>query len=166
MNEQSLAVADDLVVTIAYTVRLADGELIDDSEDSGLLDYLHGHGQIVPGLERVLSGMRVGEETKVIVEPALGYGEWREDAFEEVPRDMFDEDVALSEGMDLLLEDEEGEVYEVWVDEVGEDTVILDFNHPLAGETLHFEVKIVDIRPATAEELAHGHAHGDTAHLN
>jgi len=160
MTQTAQTVTADMVVTLSYTVHTADGEFIDSSEDSGLLDYLHGQGSIVPGLEAALEGMAAGEAKQVTLTPDEGYGEWLEDAFEEAPLTMFG-DEELYEGMQIYLEDEDGEVTEAWVSEINEDSVLLDFNHPLAGEILVFDVTVEAIRPATAEELEHGHAHGE-----
>ncbi|NUQ36953.1 MAG: peptidylprolyl isomerase [Caldilineales bacterium] len=156
----SQTVAADMVVTLSYAVHSADGEFIDSSDDSGPLEYLHGQGGLVPGLEAALTGMAVGESKEVTLAPEDAYGEWEEDAFEEVPLSMFG-DEELYEGMEIYLEDDDGEVTEAWVSEIYENAVLLDFNHPLAGETLVFEVTVEAIRAATAEELEHGHVHGE-----
>lgn len=156
----SQTVAADMVVTLSYAVHSADGEFIDSSDDSGPLEYLHGQGGLVPGLEAALTGMAVGESKEVTLAPEDAYGEWEEDAFEEVPLSMFG-DEELYEGMEIYLEDDDGEVTEAWVSEIYENAVLLDFNHLLAGETLVFEVTVEAIRAATAEELEHGHVHGE-----
>jgi len=158
-------VADGLVVSLEFALKLDDGEEIDRSEADETWDYLHGHDQIIPGLEKALNGMRLGDSKKVKVEPEDGYGDYDPDDMELLPLDAFPEDLELVEGEELVLFDEDaGEVIEAIVAEVNDDGVLLDFNHPLAGETLHFEVKVVGIRPATAEELEHGHAHEDEHH--
>ncbi len=162
MTKQSLVVADDLVVRLDYTLTLSDGEIYDSSEDSGPLEYLQGHGQLIPGLEQALYDMAVDEEKDVVVTPDVGYGEYDPDAVQELPLDMFPPNMELEKGMSIDLYDEDAdEEIEAIIDEVGDDTVTVDFNHPLAGETLNFHVRIVGIRPATPEELDHGHAHVD-----
>lgn len=160
MDGQRLYVDDGMVVRMDYTLCLEDGEEVDSSRSRGPLEFLHGVGQIIPGLEAALYGMRLGEEKQVTVEPIDGYGELNADEFQLVPRASFPDDMTLTRGMRLRMRDaDSGEVFDVMVDEVREDGVMLDFNHPLAGETLIFDVKIVGLRAATSEELAHGHAH-------
>lgn len=159
---EKLTVADNLVVGLDYTLRMDDGEIIDSSEGREPLEYLHGHGQIIPGLEKALYGMTVGEEKAVAVTPADGYGEVDEEEMQLVPHDAFPEDLKLSEGMALQVRDADtGRPMEAYVAEIRQDGVLLDFNHPLAGETLHFQVKIAGLRAATSEELTHGHVHGE-----
>jgi len=162
MTNQSLVVADDLVVRLDYTLTLGGGEVYDSSEESGPLEYLQGHGQLIPGLEQALYDMAVGDEKDVVVTPDLAYGEYDAEAVQELPRDMFPATMELESGMAIDLYDEDAEEeLEATIEDVDKDTVVVNFNHPLAGETLNFHVRIVDIRPATPEELDHGHAHGD-----
>lgn len=159
-----LTVTDGLVVSLDYTLRLDDGEIIDASEQEPL-EFLQGHNQIIPGLERALAGMKVGESKEVVVAATDAYGEEDEDAYQLVERDIFPPDMELEEGMQLRMRDaHSGEAVDVIIAEVNDNNVLLDFNHPLAGEELHFQVKVVGLRPATPEELAHGHAHGDHDH--
>jgi len=159
MSEQ-LKIGDGIVVSLDYTLRLDDGEVIDSSQESEPLEYLHGHGQIIPGLEKALVGLTVGDSKKVTVPSAEAYGDVDMEAFEIVPRSMFPDDMELEEGLELSLRDAEtNEPFDATIAEIRENGVMLDFNHPLAGETLHFEVTIPALRQATAEELAHGHAH-------
>jgi FKBP-type peptidyl-prolyl cis-trans isomerase SlyD len=155
------SVADDMAVGIAYELRLDDEQLLDQAPDGDPLFYLHGRGNIIEGLEDALTGMKVGAETDVVLAPTDGYGEVDEDAFRLVPRDAFPADMQVAEGLEVELNDpdEPGQVYAI-VSELREDGVLMDLNHPLAGETLHFHVKVVAVRPATATELEHGHIHG------
>jgi FKBP-type peptidyl-prolyl cis-trans isomerase SlyD len=154
------SVADNMVVSIEYTLRLDDGQVIDTSEGRDPLTFLQGRGAIISGLEQELYGMTVGEEKQVVVQPAQGYGEPDPDDFQRFPREMFPADLELEDGMGLrLIESDTGRPIEAYVAEVGEEDVLLDFNHPLAGETLFFDVKIADVRQATSEEVSHGHAH-------
>lgn len=162
---EALKVKDGVVVSLDYVLRLDDGEVVDSSEGDEPLQYLHGYGQIIPGLEKALVGLGIGDSKTVSVPAADAYGEVDMDAFELVPRSMFPDDLELEEGLELSLRDvETDEPFDATVAEVRDDEVLLDFNHPLAGETLHFEVRIPAIRPATKEELAHGHAHGGDGH--
>lgn len=159
-----LTVTEGLVVSLEYTLRLDDGEVIDASEEEPL-EFLQGHHQIIPGLERALAGMKVGESKEVIVAAADAYGEDDDEAYQRVERDVFPPDMTLEEGMQLRMrEAQSGEPVDVIIAEVDEDSVLLDFNHPLAGEELHFQVKVVGLRPASPEELAHGHAHDGHDH--
>lgn len=164
MATQKLVVADNIVVGIAYTLRLDDGEVADASPAGEPLLYLQGHGNIIPGLEQALYGLAVGDEKRVAVEPEDGYGEFDDENMHLMPYDAFPDDVEIEEGMDFTLQNEDGEVFEAYVHELTDEGVVLDFNHPLAGETLYFDVKVVSLRAATAEELAHGHVHRADGH--
>jgi len=160
MTDTKLTVADGLVVSLDYSLRLDEGgEVIDSSVGQEPLEFLQGRGQLIPGLERELYGMAVGDEKDVVVAPADGYGDFDPEAFQLVPRDVFPPDMTLTPGMGLHMRDRTGQVFETYVAEVRPDGVLLDFNHPLAGKTLYFNVKIAGLRPATDEELAHGHVH-------
>jgi FKBP-type peptidyl-prolyl cis-trans isomerase SlyD len=160
MTKQSLVVADNMVVQLDYTLTLSDGELYDSSADSGPLEYLQGHGQLISGLEEALYDMAVGDEKDVVVTPDIAYGEYDPDAVQSIPRDVFPQDMALEPGMAIDLYDEDAdEELEATIEDVDDAAVVVNFNHPLAGETLNFHVRIAGIRAATAEELEHGHAH-------
>lgn len=164
MSENELVVADDMVVSLAYVLTV-DGEELDSADASEPLEYLQGHTQIIPGLEKALAGKQVGEKLQVIVEPDEAYGEYDEDEVDTIPLEAFPDDFEPALGDDLQLRDTEtGHVFNATVVELLEDAVKVDFNHPLAGETLTFEVEITGIRPATSEELAHGHVHGPDGH--
>lgn len=156
MTEKELTVADDMVVSLEYTLRLDDDEIIDSSADRGPLQFVQGKGQIIPGLERALHGMAVGAEKDVEVAPADGYGVRDPDASQLLPRDAFPADLNLEPGLGLRMRDPEGRAVVAYVADVRPDGVLLDFNHPLAGETLYFRVKIAALRPATAAELSPG----------
>lgn len=156
-------VADDLAVSIDYKLTV-DGKVIDSSEGEGPLDYLHGHENIIPGLERELTGMKIGEQKNVSVAPEDGYGEVDDGAVLEVPRSEFPDEVPLEIGIELEVTDEEGDMLYATIVKIGDDTVTLDTNHPLAGKTLEFDVTVVDLRQASSEELEHGHVH--TGHVH
>lgn len=161
MDKKEMTVADDVVVTMEYLLKLDDGEEIDSSNGEDPFEFLQGHGQVIPGLEKELYGMRVGEAKKVTVVPSEGYGELDPEDVDTVSREIFPADMDLFVGQSLRLRDaDSGQVMQASITELAEDSVVLDFNHPLAGETLIFDVKITDLRQATSEELAHGHAHG------
>jgi FKBP-type peptidyl-prolyl cis-trans isomerase SlyD len=157
-------IQDGTVAEIHYTLTLEDGSIADSSDGRAPLMYLHGHGNIVPGLERQLTGHKTGEEVEVVVEPAEGYGDYDPDAEESVPRDAFPAEAELEPGMMFHTEDEHGNVQPLWVKDVAEDAVLVTSNHPLAGRTLYFKVKVGKLRAASAEEIAHGHPHGPGGH--
>ncbi len=158
-------VENGVVVAMAYSLHLDDGEKIDSAPADSPLTYLHGHQNIIPGLERELTGLTIGDEKDVAVVPADGYGEYDEEAVQLISTKLFPADLELEVGMALQLQDDNGNVHEAFVDNVQKDQVLINFNHPLAGRTLHFNVKIVGLRAATAEERAHDHVH-DAEHVH
>ncbi len=153
----SESVGDGKVVSIHYTLTGEDGKVIDCSIGGEPLIYLHGAGNIVPGLEESLTGHRVGDEFDVVVSPDEGYGTIDPELIIEVPRESFPEEVELAPGVELSTEGPDNEEVPVWVKSVSDDTVTIDFNHPLAGRTLQFQVTVAEIRPASKLELDHGH---------
>jgi FKBP-type peptidyl-prolyl cis-trans isomerase SlyD len=153
-------ITDNMVVSLDYTLRLEDGEVVDSSAEHDPLEFLQGAGEIIPGLEQALYGMAVGEKKEVVVPPEDAYGDLDPEAYQMVPRELFPADLVLEEGMELnLIDTETDEPIEAFVSEILPEGIVLDFNHPLAGETLFFHVKVADVRPATAEEISHGHVH-------
>lgn len=161
--EKPQVVADDMVVTMEYTVKV-DGEVVDSSEDHEPIEFLQGHNQVIRGLEKQLYGMAVGDSKSFVVAPRDGYGERDPDAIADVPRSEFPAEIPLEPGIELQMEDEDGDVMNAVIVSAGEKTIRLDFNHPLAGKELHFSVQVVGLRQATAEELEHGHAHSEGHH--
>ncbi|HBY09557.1 MAG TPA: peptidylprolyl isomerase [Chloroflexi bacterium] len=157
-NTDFTQVADDLVVTMEYTLTV-DGKIIDSSKDSEPICFLQGRGEIIPGLERQIYGMTLGENQAITVAAEEGYGEYDEDDLVEVSRDEFPESIALEVGVQLKLKDQDGHPLNARVSEIEDEIVILDFNHVLAGKELHFDVTVVELRPASQEELNHGHSH-------
>jgi FKBP-type peptidyl-prolyl cis-trans isomerase SlyD len=158
----ALQVADGQVIVMDYTLQV-DGETIDTSEGHGPIEFLQGERDILPALEQALYGMALGESKTVVLPPEAGYGEMHQEAFMEVPRDQFPNDIPMETGTQIELHNESGEPMVARIDQVGETSVRLDFNHPLAGKELHFVVKIAGLRPATEEELEHGHVHSEQA---
>ena len=157
MSEE-LKVKDGHVVSMEYTLKV-DGEVTDTSEGRKPLEYVHGAGNIIPGLERELTGMSVGDSKDVVVAAADGYGEEDEKAFMDVPRDQFPEEIPMKVGTEIQVQNQAGQPMYARIDTVGDTSVRLDFNHPLAGKELHFSVKVVGLRDATDEEKEHGHVH-------
>ena len=158
-----MQVQNDHVVSIDYTLKNDAGEVMDTSEQNGPLAYLHGHHNIIPGLEKALDDKSVGDSFTVSIEPAEAYGERDERMIQTVPRSMFQGVDEIEPGMRFQAQTEGG-VTVVTIKEVNGDEITLDGNHELAGETLHFDVEIKDVRPASAEELEHGHVHGQGGH--
>ncbi len=155
----SKIVADGVVVLCQYTLKDGAGETLDASEDGDPLVYLHGASNIVPGLERELTGKAVGDRVEVVVAPADGYGD-KSGQTQRVDRSNFPPEVDLQPGMHFVVQDEDGEVVPVWVADVDEAAAHITTDHPLAGVELHFDVTIERLRAPTADELAHGHPHG------
>jgi FKBP-type peptidyl-prolyl cis-trans isomerase SlyD len=154
----------DVVVTMKYALSLDDGSVVEFSDDAEPLMYLHGHENLIPGLERELQGLKIGDSKKVTVDADEGYGEYDPEDFDVVDRSEFPSDFEPEEGMLLEIHDEDGGDYVAMVTEFNDETVTLDFNHPMAGKRLHFEVTVLGLREATPEELDHGHVHEDDEH--
>jgi FKBP-type peptidyl-prolyl cis-trans isomerase SlyD len=163
MSTSTPRIAKDQVVAIRYTLTSQAGDVLDESGDSPLA-YLHGYENIVPGLERQLEGKTLGDKLQAIVPPAEGYGERDPAGAQRVPRQAFPADVHIEEGMQFAAQGPDGHMIPMWVTDVEEDAIIVDLNHPLAGETLIFDVEVVALRAATAEELTHGHVHEPGGH--
>lgn len=155
--------ADNTVVLIHYTLTGDSGEVIDTSEGREPLAYLQGFGNIIPGLEKALSGKRAGDKLKVSIEPADAYGIREDELVQVVPRSAFGGAADLEVGMQFQAQTPAG-VRVVTIVEVEGDDITLDGNHPLAGERLHFDVVVAEVRAATEEELTHGHVHGPGGH--
>ncbi|MCB9666175.1 MAG: peptidylprolyl isomerase [Alphaproteobacteria bacterium] len=158
-----LDIGPDRVVSFSYVLRDDEGAVLDDSQGQAF-DYLHGHANIVPGLEKQLLGRKVGEEVAAVVPPEEGYGIYRDDAVESVHRSAFPKDMDLQVGMPLRAENADGTAMMLWVEKIQGARVTVSANHPLAGKTLHFAVKVLGIREALPEEVAHGHVHGPDGH--
>lgn len=162
MNEsvKPTKIENDVVVVMDYSLTV-DGEVVDSSEENGPISFLQGHGNIIPGLERELAGMKIGDRKKVTVSPADGYGELDPESFVDVPRAEFPAEIPLELGTEIQVAMDDGSEDIAIISDIKPDKIQLDFNHPLAGKTLHFDVTITDLREATEEELEHGHAHDD-----
>ncbi len=158
-----MQIADKMVVTLDYTLKDDDGNILDSSND-GNFTYLHGAHNIIPGLENALTGKTAGDEVSVTVNPAEGYGERNDSMVQAVPRDMFDSEQEIEVGMQFHAQSPEGDMVVVTVMDVDDDNITVDGNHPLAGMNLNFGVKVLDVREATTEELDHGHVHGPGGH--
>ena len=157
------SVQNDMVVSMEYTLQV-ENEEIDSSKGQDPLQFLVGHGNIISGLEREMMGMKVGESKDVVIQPADAYGEFDDEAYMDVPRGDFPKDLPIEEGTELTVRDESGQSRYARIDAIDGDTVRLNFNHPLAGDELHFNVKVVGLREPTSEEMEHGHVHQDGHH--
>ena len=156
-------ISKDCVVSMNYVLKDREGEVIDESRGEPLL-YLHGHGNIIPGLEKALENLKVGDKKKVEVPSAQGYGEFDPDKQFGIPGDQFPPDVQLQPGMMLELTPDDGPSIIARITKVTPELIEVDANHALAGKDLFFDVEIVALRTATPDELAHGHAHGPGGH--
>lgn len=152
-------ISDKCVVAFHYTLTNGAGETLDSSTGREPLKYLHGARNIVPGLEQALEGKSAGDEVKVEVSPDQGYGAVNPELVQKVPRAAFEGVDEIKAGMQFHAQGPNGQTQIITVKEVSGDEITVDGNHPLAGEVLHFDVKVEDVRAATEEEIAHGHAH-------
>lgn len=156
------------VASVTYTLKV-DGELVEQTDKENPLTFLVGVGMMIPGFENQLMGKEAGDKYEITVAPAEGYGEKDPEAIVDLPKDVFkvegqlQEDM-LVEGNVIPLQDQSGHPLQGVVVEVAEDTVKMDLNHRLAGQTLNFTGEVLEVRPATEEEISHGHVHGAGGH--
>lgn len=153
-----MVIAEQKVVSIHYTLSNSDGQVLQESTAGEPLSYLHGTGNIIPGLEAALSGKSAGDKLNVSVEPEQAYGVRNDGLIQELPRSAFEGIEDIQEGMQFQAHSEQG-TRVITVTRVDGDRIIVDANHPLAGQTLNFEVEVDSVRNATEEEIAHGHVH-------
>lgn len=156
-----MEITDGRVATIHYTLTSDDGDVIDKSATDAPLSYLHGAGNIVPGLEKALAGKQVGDNLKADVPPEQGYGPRHDGMIQQVPRSAFP-DVEVQQGMQFEARTERGPLL-VTVTDMNEENVTVDGNHPLAGKTLHFAVEVADVREASEQEANNGHVEAAAA---
>jgi FKBP-type peptidyl-prolyl cis-trans isomerase SlyD len=158
-----LQITKNTVAILDYELKTDEGKVLDTSEGSGPLSYIHGHGNLIPGLEDELEGKAGGDAFQVRVPPEKGYGPRKEEMVQQVERARFPADADIQAGMQFQAQTEHG-AHIVTVVEVEKENVTIDVNHPLAGVALNFDVKVLEVRDATEEELAHGHVHGAGGH--
>ena len=158
-----MQISKNKVVTIDYTLTDEQGNVIDSSKGQQPLAYIHGIGNIIPGLEDALEGKQQGDALNVSVAPDQGYGERNEDLLQVIPRSQFVGVDDLAVGMQFQAEGQNGPQV-VTISSIAGDEITIDGNHPLAGVTLNFEVEVVGVREADSEELSHGHVHGEGGH--
>jgi FKBP-type peptidyl-prolyl cis-trans isomerase SlyD len=159
-----MTIQNNKVVTMHYHLTNTEDQVLDSSRGSTPLTYLHGAGNIIPGLENELTGLDVGATKIVEVAPADAYGEHDASKVQTLPRGAFDRVQNLQVGMPLQMRDPHGQTVSIRVMDIRHDTVVIDANHPLAGQTLTFAIEVLAIRDATAEELTHGHVHEEGEH--
>jgi len=153
-----MQIAKNRVVSIHYTLKNDAGTVIDSSEEAEPLVYLHGSKNIIPGLERALEGKVADDTLQVSIEPTEAYGEYNKTLTQVVPSSMFQGVEKIEVGMEFQAQTEQG-VEVIRIAAVDGDDVTIDGNHPLAGERLHFDVSVAEVRDASADELEHGHVH-------
>ncbi|MDP6562456.1 MAG: peptidylprolyl isomerase [Candidatus Thalassarchaeum sp.] len=156
-------VEQDSVATVHYTGTYPDGEVFDSSEGGPPLAFLVGHGNMIAGFEQEMMGATVGERREFTLTPDLAYGERDEDAIQQMEKSQFPPEMELEVGMVLAAHSDQGPI-QLRISSIDGDLVTVDFNHQMAGKTLCFSVEVVEIRPATADEITHGHAHGPGGH--
>jgi FKBP-type peptidyl-prolyl cis-trans isomerase SlyD len=156
-------IVKDSVVTINYTLKNDAGEILDTSDGREPLVYLHGVGGLIPGLEKELEGKKATDKLNVSVPPEEAYGSRRDDLMRVVSKEGFQGEEEIVPGMRVQLETDRGPAIAV-VAGIENENVTLDLNHPLADMTLHFDVEVLNVREAEAEEIAHGHVHGEGGH--
>jgi FKBP-type peptidyl-prolyl cis-trans isomerase SlyD len=159
-----MTIGPNKVVTLHYHLTNAEGQVIESSRESDPLTYLHGTGTLLASLEDALTGLDIGATKTVELAPADAYGEHDATKVETLPRGAFDQVPNLEVGMLLEGQDPDGQTFTVHVMDIREDTVVIDANHPLAGETLTFAIEVLAIRDATSDELTHGHVHEEGGH--
>lgn len=147
-----MTISKGAVVSICYILKDDSGKVLDSEQETAPLEYIHGSGMVIPGLERQLEGHRAGEKLSVVVEPAEAYGEYNRNWVQEVRRSQFDDGLNIEPGMKLQADTATGPIV-VTVTGMTDDTVTVDANHPFAGKRLHFDIEIKDVRPASQDEL-------------
>lgn len=152
-------IAENCVVAIDYTLKDNEQNELDSSSGREPLRYLHGAQNIIPGLEKALTGKAAGDELQVTVQPEEAYGPINPDLIQKAPLSAFEGVEEVKPGMQFQAEGPSGQTQIITVREVHDDGVAIDANHPLAGQVLHFDVRIQDVREATEEEVEHGHVH-------
>lgn len=160
-----MSISKNSVVSIHYTLTDDHQKVLDSSSGKEPLVYLHGSGNIIPGLEFALEGRKAGDKFKVTVPPEDGYGIRHEKMVHSIAKSDFKEDTKVEVGMQFQVNAPDGPII-LTVAEVKDNEVVVDGNHPLAGMTLHFDVEVSEVRQATHEELSHGHVHGHGGHVH
>jgi len=159
-----MSVGMNKVITFNYTLKDEEGTLLDSSSNKEPMAFLSGNNQIIPKLEEALNGMIIGSKKNVKVSAADAYGEYSEDAIQKVKKDQFPEEANIEVGMTYIANSPDGKQMPFLVSEINDQDITINFNHPLAGKNLEFDVELLDVRDATSEEMQHGHVHGPGGH--
>ena len=159
-----MSVGMNKVITFNYTLKDEEGTLLDSSSNKEPMAFLSGNSQIIPKLEEALNGMIIGSKKNVKVSAADAYGEYSEDAIQKVKKDQFPKEANIEVGMTYIANSPDGKQMPFLVSEINDQDITIDFNHPLAGKNLEFDVELLDVRDATPEEIQHGHVHGTGGH--
>lgn len=159
----TLMIGQNSVVSMHYTLKNGDGDVMDSSEGKSPMVYLHGANNLIPGLESELTGKTTGASFNAVIPPEQAYGEFNEELIQVISKSMFQGVDSIEVGMSFIAQGEGGAQRQVRVTAVEGEDITIDANHPLAGQTLHFDVEVVDVREATPQEIEHGHVHADGA---
>jgi len=159
-----MSILTNKVISFNYTLKDDEGTILDSSANKEPLTFLSGSQQIIPKLEEVLSGMIIGSKKNIKIAAADAYGEYSEDAIQKIKMDQFPKEANIEVGMTYIANSLDGKQMPFLVSEINEQDVTVDFNHPLAGKDLEFDVELLDVRDATPEEIQHGHVHGPGGH--
>lgn len=159
-----MAIAPNKVVTMNFTLKDDEGNIIDTTDSGCPFSYLSGNNMVLPKLEEAVSGMIIGTKKQLKLDAKDGYGEYNDDAVQAVGKENFPEDFVLEAGMKYMASNPDGVQMPFIITSVEDETITIDFNHPLAGKNLNFDIELLDVRDATAEELSHGHVHGAGGH--
>ena len=155
-----MKIEKNVVVSLAYQLKLEDGVVVDQSTEDAPLDYLHGHSNLISGLENELEGKIAGDKFTAVIAPEDAYGEHDDALVQRVPANVFQGVDQLEVGMRFIADTDQGQI-PVEITEVDGDDVVVDGNHMLAGQTLTFDIEVMAVREATEDEIAHGHIHED-----
>ena len=159
-----MGIESNKVVTINFTLKDSDGNVLESTENKEPFSYLSGNSQILPKLEEGVNQMLIGGKKDIKIDAANAYGEYNNEAIQQINKKEFPENINLEEGMRLIANSPDGKQMPFIINKIEENEVTVDFNHPLAGKDLEFNVELIDIRDATPEELSHGHSHGTDGH--
>ena len=159
-----MAIEQNKVVTMNFTLKDDEGNLLDSTEKGGPFSYISGKNMVLPKLEEALSGMLIGSKKNIKLEAKDGYGDYNDDAIQVVGKENFPEDIVLEVGMEYMASSPDGVKMPFTISNVDGEEITIDFNHPLAGKNLNFDIELLNVRDATAEELSHGHVHGAGGH--
>jgi FKBP-type peptidyl-prolyl cis-trans isomerase SlyD len=162
-HTQNMNITKDCVVRFHYTLKNDEGQQIESSDKENPTTYLHGHGNMIVGVEKAIDGKHVGDTFEATVHPNEGYGERKDDAVQNVPAKHLMGAKKWRPGMIATVNTEKGQ-HQVTIVKMGKFMAKVDTNHPLAGQILHFSIEVAEARAATADEISHGHAHSAGGH--